>query len=282
MVVAHRGASSLTAEHTLDAYLAAIESGADALECDVRMTRDGHLVCVHDRTVNRTSDGRGVVSDLDLDGLKSLNFSSWHSDLPSSADQLLNDSPYLAGVAPDRMEPGGGVLTLEHLLQLVYDAPRPVRLLVETKHPTRYQGLVETELVQLLARFGWAGDPGSEPDLRLPSNMDNRAIVMSFAPTALRRVKLLAPDVPTVLLLDRLLPIRRDGALPTGVPIAGPSLHTLRSAPGYVARAHARGHRVFVWTVDAPDDVEFVLGLGVDTIITNRPGEVITLLDAPG
>ncbi|MDT4959855.1 MAG: glycerophosphoryl diester phosphodiesterase, partial [Pseudonocardiales bacterium] len=55
------------------------------MECDVRMTRDGHLVCVHDRTVNRTSDGHGVVSDLDLDGLNSLNFSSWHSDLPSSA-----------------------------------------------------------------------------------------------------------------------------------------------------------------------------------------------------
>jgi glycerophosphoryl diester phosphodiesterase len=281
MVVAHRGASSLTAEHTLDAYVTAIESGADALECDVRMTRDGHLVCVHDRTVNRTSDGRGVVSDLDLDGLNSLNFSSWHSDLPSSADQLLNDSPYLAGVAPDRMAADGGVLTLEHLLQLVYDAPRPVRVLVETKHPTRYQGLVEKELVQLLARFGWAGDPGAEPDVRLPANLDNRAIVMSFAPTALRRVKLLAPDVPTVLLLERLLPIRRDGALPTGVPIAGPSLHTLRAAPGYVERAHARGHRVFVWTVDAPDDVEFVLDLGVDTIITNRPYEVITHLDAP-
>ena len=64
MVVAHRGASSLAAEHTLAAYVAAIDSGADALECDVRMTRDGHLICVHDRTLNRTSDGRGVVSEL--------------------------------------------------------------------------------------------------------------------------------------------------------------------------------------------------------------------------
>jgi len=106
MVVAHRGASSGSAEHTLDAYVTAIESGADALECDVRMTRDGHLVCVHDRTVNRTSDGRGVVSELDLDGLKSLNFASWHSDLPTSADQLLSDTPYLAGIAPDRVERG--------------------------------------------------------------------------------------------------------------------------------------------------------------------------------
>ncbi|MEP7021488.1 MAG: glycerophosphodiester phosphodiesterase family protein [Pseudonocardiales bacterium] len=279
-VVAHRGASSLTAEHTLDAYVSAIESGADALECDVRMTRDGHLVCVHDRTVNRTSDGRGVVSDLDLDGLNSLNFSSWHSDLPTSADQLLTDSPYLDGVAPDRAGPDGGVLTLERLLELVHDAPRPVRVLIETKHPTRYQGLVEKELVHLLARFGWAGDPGPEPSLRHPANMANRATVMSFAPTALRRVKLMAPDVPTVLLMDRLLPLRRDGVLPAGVPVAGPSLRMLRALPEYVDRAHTRGHRVYVWTVDEPGDVQFVLDLGVDTIITNRPIEVIQHLDS--
>jgi glycerophosphoryl diester phosphodiesterase len=110
--------------------------------------------------------------------------------------------------------------------------------------------------------------------------MANRAIVMSFAPTALRRVKLLAPDIPTVLLLDRLMPTRRDGVLPTGVPITGPSLRVLRAEPSYVERAHARGHRVFVWTVDEPDDVQFVLELGVDTIITNRPGEVIESLGA--
>ncbi|MEP7179446.1 MAG: glycerophosphodiester phosphodiesterase family protein [Pseudonocardiales bacterium] len=279
-VVAHRGASSDTAEHTLDAYVSAIESGADALECDVRMTRDGHLVCVHDRTVNRTSDGHGVVSDLDLHALNSLNFSSWHSDLPTSADQLLNDSPYLAGVAPDRVEPDGGVLTLERLLQVVHDAPRPVSVLVETKHPTRYQGLVEQELVQLLARFGWAGDPGPEPSLRHHPDMSNRATVMSFAPTALRRVKLLAPDVPTVLLLDRLLPRRRDGLLPAGVAVAGPSLRMLRALPEYVGRAHARGHRVYAWTVDEPEDVQFVLDLGVDTIITNRLPDVINHLDA--
>ena len=66
LVVAHRGASSTVAEHTLGAYVSAIEAGAEGLECDVRLTRDGHLVCVHDRTVNRTSDGTGVVSELDL------------------------------------------------------------------------------------------------------------------------------------------------------------------------------------------------------------------------
>ncbi len=278
MIVAHRGASSTTAEHTLDAYVSAIESGADALECDVRMTRDGHLVCVHDRTVNRTSDGRGVVSEFDLQGLNTLDFASWHSEVPRSADQLLNDLPYLAGVAPDRVATGGGVLTLEVLLGLVRDASREVRLLIETKHPTRYGGLVEKELVDMLQRFGWAGQPPAVPSVKLMANPDNPVIVMSFAPLALRRIKLQAPAIPTVLLLDRLLPVRRDAGLPGGVTIAGPGLRVLRGDPEYVARAHARGYQVYAWTVDEPSDVEYVLDLGVDTIITNRPGEVIAQL----
>lgn len=278
MIVAHRGASSEVAEHTLAAYETAIVSGADALECDVRLTRDEHLVCVHDRTVNRTSDGRGVVSDLDLTALGALNFSSWHGDLPSSADELLTDSPYHDGVVAERVENGGGVLTLEMLLGLVHDAGREVRLLVETKHPTRYGGLVEKTLVELLARFGWSGRPGPPVTLRQPANMNNPIIVMSFAPTAIRRVKLLAPDIPTVLLLDRLLPQRRVGFLPAGVPIAGPGLHVLREDPEFVSRAHTRGHRVFVWTVDEPDDLEFVLDLGVDTVITDRPREIAALV----
>ena len=279
LVVAHRGASEEAAEHTLAAYVAAIAAGADALECDVRLTRDGHLVCVHDRTVNRTSDGRGVVSEFDLAQLERLDFSSWRGDLPDSADQLLGDSPYLTGVAPDRLA-SGGVLTLSHLLDLVTDAVtgsgRPLRLLIETKHPTRYGGLVEKQLVELLARYGWAGPPGPPESLREPADPDNPVVVMSFAPTALRRVKLLAPRIPTVLLMERLVPRLPKGLLPTGVAVAGPDVSLLRADPGFVARAHQRGHRVYVWTVDTPADVEFVTGLGVDAVITNRPASVLS------
>lgn len=282
LVVAHRGASSAVAEHTLQAYLLALDSGADALECDVRLTRDGHLVCVHDRTINRTSDGRGVVSDLDLPGLTKLDFSSWHSDWPDRADQLLADAPYLEGVEPVR-DARGGVLTLRTLLGLVHDADRPVQLLVETKHPTRYAGLVEKELVRELARFGWAGAPGPVSSVRRRPRppTTGRVTVMSFAPTALRRVRLLAPDVPTVLLLERLLAKRRDGGLPAGVGIAGPGLPLVTADPGYVARAQARGNQVYVWTVDAPSDIDFVLSLGVDAIITNVPSDVRNRIARP-
>ena len=64
LVIAHRGASADVPEHTLAAYERAIEVGADGLECDVRLTRDGHLVCIHDRTLDRTSTGTGSVSSL--------------------------------------------------------------------------------------------------------------------------------------------------------------------------------------------------------------------------
>ena len=96
---------------------------------------------------------------------------------------------------------------------------------------------------------------------------------MSFAPTALRRIRLLAPDLPTVLLMERLHPgpARGDRCRP-GVPIAGPGLHLLRADPDFVERAHARGKQVYVWTVDEPEDVDLVRRLGVDAVITNRPG----------
>jgi glycerophosphoryl diester phosphodiesterase len=269
LVIAHRGASYDVAEHTLPAYLSAIDNGADGLECDVRLTRDGHLVCVHDRTVNRTSNGSGIVSEYDLSALRELDFQSWREDLSESPDQLRSDSPYLAGVAPDRLSADSSrVLTLETLLGVVADAGRPIRLLIETKHPTRYGGLVEKELVRLLQRFGWASatpSAGAEP---------SPITIMSFAQIALRRVRLLAPSVPLVLLLLRETPFRRDGSLPVGVRTAGPGIFLLREEPGYVERAHATGNRVFCWTVDQPADIELVSRLGIDAIITNRPREV--------
>jgi glycerophosphoryl diester phosphodiesterase len=229
----------------------------------VRLTRDGHLVCVHDRTVNRTSNGRGLVSELDLSGLQSLDFASWRTDLPESADQLLVDSPYLEGVEPDRLtRDSSRVLTLEDLLAVVADTGGDLKLLIETKHPTRYGGLVEKELVRMLRRFGWAGE------------QSNPVTIMSFAPIALRRIRLLAPRVPLVLLLDRWPAIRRNGSLPMGIGTVGPGIHLLHADSDYVRRAHAAGNRVFCWTVDDPGDIALTRALGVDAIISNRPSVV--------
>lgn len=261
LVVAHRGASEVVPEHTLAAYLQAIEDGADGLEADVRLTADGHLVCVHDRRVDRTSNGEGVLSTLELADLESLDFAGWQQRQESMElpDQVSADS--------------SRVLTLDRLLELVVDAPRPVQLMIETKHPTRYAGLVERTVVDSLRRFGLA--EGTRPEGRPRSS----ATVMSFSEMALRRVRRLAPGLPLVLLMERVPVPWRSGALPKGVTFAGPSIEIIRRHPRYVQRVQDAGRGVFVWTVDDPADVELVRALGVDAIITNRPGEVRSQVD---
>jgi glycerophosphoryl diester phosphodiesterase len=258
LVVAHRGSSGAHPEHTLTAYEKAIAEGVDALECDVRMTRDGVLVCVHDRRVDRTSDGRGSVSTLELAELAELDFASWKK----GGDRLLEAD------WEELERENGSVLTLERLVQLSLAAGRRVELHIETKHPTRYGGLVEKALVDLLERYDLA-HPRSNP----------LVTVMSFAPTSLRRVHAMAPELPTVLLMSR-VPLRyRDGSLPPRIEIAGPSLAVLKAHPRYVERVQAMGNRLHVWTVDDEIDIKQVLALGVDAVISNHPRRVLRQLE---
>ncbi len=261
-VVAHRGASAAEPEHTLAAYLNAIERGADGLECDVRLSADGHLVCVHDRTVDRTSNGSGLVSTLELTELQGLNWGSWKALARAAGAQP---------DVPDVVTTGerAHLLTLRRLLSLVADCGRPVEVAIETKHPTRYGGLVERALVETLDHFGWASPaPGRTSPVR----------VMSFSILAMRRMRQLAPVLPLVFLMERTPLPYRDGSLPRGVRAAGINVRILRAHPRYVERAHRQGHEVHVWTVDERDDVERCLDAGVDVIITNRPEDVLARL----
>ncbi|MGH3876113.1 MAG: glycerophosphodiester phosphodiesterase family protein [Actinophytocola sp.] len=261
-VVAHRGASAHKAEHTVAAYALALEQGADGLECDIRLTRDGHLVCVHDRTVNRTSTGRGVVSTLTLDRLSELDYGSWRPELPEHADDLVRQPVW----TPDPND--RGVLTLESLLDLVADSSG-TKLFIETKHPVRYGGLVEMKLIALLRRYGMAAPKSKE---------DSRVVTMSFSAMAVRRIRQHSPTLPTVLLLDSLSPLRWDGTLPRFADYTGPGIHLLRDDPDYVARAAAFGNETYTWTVDDPQDVELCRRLGVRFVATNAPATTRTLL----
>ncbi|MDZ5619574.1 glycerophosphodiester phosphodiesterase [Nocardioides bizhenqiangii] len=257
-VVAHRGASHEIAEHTLGAYLQALDAGAGALECDVRLTADGHLVCVHDRDLRRTSGNRGLVSTMDLAELNDLDFSSWKNPWADLDDE-----------APDRDEELGKVLTLRKLLETVADYERPVEVAIETKHPTRFGGLVEKRLVEMLHEFGWE-TPGSP------------ARVMSFSFTALQRVERLAPDVERVQLIDKpaLWPmLRRAISRDT---IMGPGINLLRDHPRVVESMGRRDRPVHVWTVNTESDLELCLAMGVRAVITDRPAYVLDLLDQRG
>lgn len=252
-IIAHRGASTEAPEHTFAAYVAALEAGADGLECDVRLTADGHLVCVHDRRVDRTSNGRGRVSSLELARLEELDFGSWHTSS--------------GGEAPDR--DASSVLTLRRLLDLVAAHPKPVEMAIEVKHPSRYAGQVERRLTQLLDEYGWAR---SASPVR----------VMSFSRAALWRMRRLAPALPTVFLMEPFVYRAFGGTLPSGVPIAGPSVEILRTRPDCVERWHRAGRQVHVWTVDEPADFDLCLSLEVDAVITNRPRRMRSELEARG
>lgn len=260
LVFAHRGSSAVLPEHTLGAYLRAIDEGADGLECDVRLTNDGHLVCLHDRRLERTSNGRGPVSEHALEDLHALDFGSWHPAFPDSADEPIVEGLGLRDLTQ--------VLTLDRLLAATGGARRPMRLLIETKHPTRFGPEVEERLVATLRRYGM-----DRPD---PDGVS--VTVMSFAVSALRRVRELAPDLPTVLLLEILPPWMRDGRLPPGVRIAGPSIRLLRSRPWLAERIHRQGNQMYAWTVNTPSDLDLVLDLGADGIISDRPRFVLNHL----
>lgn len=269
-VIAHRGASEDAPEHTLAAYKKAVEDGADALECDVRLTADGHLVCVHDRRVNRTSNGRGAVSALELADLAALDFGSWKHGAGETGPGTIDGEGPDWDMAPDPADTS--VLTLERLLELVAEnnaSGRRVQLAVETKHPTRWAGQVEERLLHLLKRFGLDAPPAEGP---------SPIRVMSFSARSLQRVRAASPTLPTVYLMQFVSPRHRDGRLPRGVRIAGPGIRIVRNHPGYVAKLRRAGHQVHVWTVNEPEDVELCVRLGVDAIITNRPKQVLAQL----
>ncbi len=204
-VVAHRGASAERPEHTLAAYDLALKEGADGVECDVRLTSDGHLVCVHDRRLERTSTGAGLVSTMTLAQLRELEFGAWHRSW-----------------RPDGTHGDTGLLTLDALVALVLDWHRPVKIFIETKHPVRYGALVESKVLALLQRFGIA----------TPASADrSRAVVMSFSAMAMWRVRRAAPLLPTVLLTRAHRYLGGTTASTVGATAVGPSITTLRERP---------------------------------------------------
>ena len=255
-MVAHRGSSAEHAEHTLGAYVDAIEAGADGLECDVRLTADGHLVCVHDRDLRRTANRPGLVSTMNLEELSALDFAAWKNPWADLDDE-----------APDRDLELGRVLTLRRLLETAADAGRRVEVAIETKHPTRYGGLVEKRVVEMLRDFGWAGE-------------DSPARVMSFSATALQRVERLAPGLPLVQLIDRrqYWPVLKRVIGPDW--IVGPGIELLREHPKLGRKIRRAGHQLHVWVVNTPEDLALCQKLGALAVITDRPAHLISALSS--
>lgn len=281
-IFAHRGASGEYAEHTRAAYLQAIAEGADGLECDVHLTRDEVLVCIHDNTIDRTSNGTGEVEDQMLDELRALDFSSWKG----------------AFIPPELGAPSEQLLTLEELMDLARRAGRPLELAIELKHPSPFGMRLEEEVLEFLMRQGWNAET---------SVVDNITVhFMSFNPDSTQH--LLEYGVPPRFLCQLVSNVKPEevkdelrfdiltaGAVMTllrralkegeemiergVVGVAGPGLDYVRDHPDRVRGWIVGGRSVRVWTVNEPADVELMYDVGVQEITTNYPARVRSQLN---
>jgi len=239
LLIAHRGGARLAPENTLVSFRNAVQVwGADMLEMDVRATRDGEVIVIHDETVDRTTEGTGPVSDLTWARIRELDAGYRFQDLQGA------HSFRGKGVRIPRFEE-------------VLEAFPQVRLNVEAKDRRSAAGLVEAILrhgaqdrVLVAAeregnRKGVRGYPG-------PWGASRRHVTgfVLLVPTPLGRFFTPGCDVLQV-------PEEHGG------------IRIL--TPRFLAEAHKRNIPVHVWTVDEPDRMRRLLALGVDGIQTDRP-----------
>jgi glycerophosphoryl diester phosphodiesterase len=250
--LAHRGASDMAPENTIEAFRLAVEAGAGGLELDVHMTLDGHIVVIHDATLDRTTSGSGAVSEMTLHELRKLD-------------------------AGHNFRPDGG----------------PTR-------PYRGRGVRVPTLGEVLEEFPGvavnidikAGTPGIEEmvfGVLREANALRRAIVVSTPHATVKRFRKVSGghvstggskwEIGIFYLLSRLRLERlvRPAYDALQVPLRHRGI--LVVTPRFVRAAHARGVRVDAWTINQADEMRRLLDLGVDVIMTDRPGTLAEVLD---
>jgi glycerophosphoryl diester phosphodiesterase len=250
--LAHRGASDMAPENTIEAFRLAVEAGAGGLELDVHMTRDGHIVVIHDATVDRTTSGSGAVSEMTLHELRKLD--AGHNFRPDGG--------------PTRPYRGRGVRvpTLGEVLE-------------------EYPGVAVNIDIK-------AGTPGIEETVfgvLREANALRRAIVVSTPHATVKRFRKVSGGhvstggskweiglfyVLSRLRLERLVRPAYDALQ---VPLRHRGI--LVVTPRFVRAAHARGVRVDAWTINQADEMRRLLDLGVDVIMTDRPGTLAEVLN---
>lgn len=246
MLVAHRGGSRLAPENTLEAFRQATDVWwADMLEMDVRLTRDGRVVVIHDATVDRTTDGTGPVSSLDLKEIQSL------------------DAGYrFEGLSGDHAFRGRGVVvpTLDDVLT----AFPAIRMNIEAKEPQ-----VARPLVEVIARHRAEHRVLVAAEVEA-SRRDARGYRGPWGASA-RQLRVFwalhwlpggSPWTPSADIFQ--------------VPERHGRIHVVTDR--FVREAHRHGIPVQVWTVDREEDMHRLLDLGVDGIQTDRPDVLAAVL----
>ncbi|WP_162880665.1 glycerophosphodiester phosphodiesterase [Paraliobacillus sediminis] len=162
-IIAHRGANDRFNESTITAYKIASENGVDSLEMDLRMTKDGELVVMHDQTIDRTTNGSGAVSDLTLNELRTVE------TVEVFGEETLTEA----------------VPTLEEVLQTFLDTEH---YYIETRL-VNGQAVMEKDLLELLNEYELI-----EKKL---------VTLQSFSKVSLEKIKSIAPDVPLTYLFSK-------------------------------------------------------------------------------
>ena len=235
LIIAHRGASGYKPEMTIPAYELALKQNVDGFETDVRLTKDLELVGIHDRKTGRVADRDLVVSKSTLKDLGELDFSG--------------------------KETNAKVMTIREFLTLALDSGKSLTLTIETKHLTKHHGLLEHKLNELLTEF------------KMNANQHERVkiVLMSFNPLAVLRFSKLNPLVPRVQLKEKSYPFLHLYPNPGNPEIVGPGIELLLKRPDLITKFKDQGKKIFVWTVNSPQDMRFCLERGIDAIITNYP-----------
>lgn len=281
VLVAHRGASAYAPEHTLDAYRLAIEQGADFIEPDLQVTRDGVLIALHDLTLERTTNVEQVFPDryreetVDDDAAASRTIRRWYAvDFTLDEIRELDAGSWFA---PDFA--GSRIPTLDEVVELALDGG--VGIFPETKAPEVY-GAMGFEMERLLL------DVLAAHDLREPGAVPGTPVVIqSFSPESLR---ILRHEMGSALDLTLLVSapdeegwlspvgLQRAAGFATGI---GPSKRLLEGRPDIVEEAHRLDLTVIPYTFRSDDPGDFSSGtaeqahylyeLNVDGLFTNNP-----------
>jgi glycerophosphoryl diester phosphodiesterase len=227
----HRGAKGEAPENTLAGFAYGRRLGLTAFELDVHLSADDRLVVIHDPTVDRTTNGSGLVSSFAAAELAALDARAAFPAWPVAC----------------------GVPALEQVLELIGDA-RQVQLELKTDEPTRLERKTG-RLIDLLDRLR----------LRDPA----RVTISSFDPLALEVARRLAPEMPRAFIGAYDAPGDLDTAVRLGAAVACIPLKSGSAA--MVAAAHERGLRVTGWLGNSADDIARLLAWGVDEITTDYP-----------
>jgi glycerophosphoryl diester phosphodiesterase len=233
VVIAHRGLSGLFPENTLLAFERALDAGAEMLELDVTLSRDGVPFVLHDAELDRTTDGSGLAALHTAAQLRALDAGGWFS--PEHRGQRL---PELAEV-----------LTLARGRAAVN-----VEIKAEAVTERIAGGVVEKAIAAVHA-----------------AGMADAVLLSSFAPRALHQAREVDPALWRGTLFDPA--VHRDRPPAAILAETGSrSFHLARDevTPYLVEECHAHGAAVLVYTVNDPREMQALFGLGVDGVFTDR------------